>query len=631
MRRILFLIPFVASLLTPNISFAQTVLEPRKDADGKWGYSVNDQWVIQPHFERALTFSENVACVRLNNKYGFINSAGEVVIPYRFDAVFSFSEGMAAVSVNDKWGYINHSGVSVIPYRFDNAKSFSEGYAPVCVNGKWGFVDREGKCQIPYKYDNLNCFSEGLAAAEYQGEWGFIDSADNWYAAKEEFIPKFTNYARIYVEDEINKWQVKGKYEKTVDWQARVNDTTREQKISELTKVAEQQYIEEYSKAINISQRLSDYDADNEIFLIKDDNFGDLLVPVPIDFAPRFEQEFYSMKRTVRYFIENDKLGLAEMTFFADDDRRFVYSNQASLDYFVTRINYSFAPIEIDQSAITRMERGEQNVRYAQLNNSMKSDVDMNVPVSSTKNDNTFAVIIANELYKHEQPVDYAKTDGESFRNYCIKTLGLPEDRIHFCADATLNEMRMAINWITDIGEAFGEEAKVIFYYAGHGVADDASRSSFLLPVDGSGNDPESGYPTEKLYSQLGSMPVNSVVVLLDACFSGAMRDGEMMVASRGVAIRPKAAEPTGNLVILSATTGDETAAVYAQQGHGLFTYFLLKKLQESKGACSLGELVEYLQRRVNQESIVANKRPQTPTMICSQTMLDKWQKISLK
>lgn len=632
MNRLIIATVSALALLLPTLLSAQSPeLQPKKSPEGKWGYSVNDQWVIQPHFERALTFSENVACVRLNNKYGFINSAGEVVIPYRFDAVFSFSEGMAAVSVNDKWGYINHSGASVIPYRFDNAKSFSEGYAPVCVNGKWGFVDREGKCQIPYKYDNLNCFSEGLAAAEYQGEWGFIDSADNWYAAKEEFIPQFTNYARIYVEDEINKWQVKGKYEKTVDWQVRVNDTTREQKISELTKVAEQQYIEEYSKAINISQRLSDYDADNEIFLIKDDNFGDLLVPVPIDFAPRFEQEFYNMKRTVRYFIENDKLGLAEMTFFADDDRRFVYSNQASLDYFVTRINYSFAPIEIDQSAITRMERGEQNVRYAQLNNSMKSDVDMNVPVSSTKNDNTFAVIIANELYKHEQPVDYAKTDGESFRNYCIKTLGLPEDRIHFCADATLNEMRMAINWITDIGEAFGEEAKVIFYYAGHGVADDASRSSILLPVDGSGNDPESGYPTEKLYSQLGSMPVNSVVVLLDACFSGAMRDGEMMVASRGVAIRPKAAEPTGNLVILSATTGDETAAVYAQQGHGLFTYFLLKKLQESKGACSLGELVEYLQRRVNQESIVANKRPQTPTMICSQTMLDKWQKISLK
>ena len=631
MKQIVTYIAVILAVLVPNTIFAQSELEPRKDSNGKWGYSFNDQWVIQPRFERAASFSEDAACVRMNNKFGFINNVGEVIIPYRFDVAFSFSEGLAAVCANDKWGFINHTGTSVIPYRFDNAKSFSEGLAPVYVNGKWGFIDREGKCQSAYKYDNVNPFSDGLAAAEYRGKWGFIDNEGNWYNAKEDYIPSFTRYARLFVESEINKWQVKGKYEKTIDWQVRVNELTREQKVSEFTKVAEQQYITEFGKKINISQRLSDYDADNEIFLIKDDNFGDLLVPVPIADAPRFEQEFYTMKRTVRYFIEDDHLGLAEMTFSNDDDRSFVYSNQASLDYFVTRIDYKFDSIEIDQNAITRMERGEQNVRYAQLSNATKSDVDIDIPMSTTKNENTFAVIIANELYKHEQPVAYAKTDGESFRNYCVQTLGLPEDRIHFCADATLNEMRMAINWITDIGEAFGEEAKVLFYYAGHGVADDSSRSSFLLPVDGSGRDPESGYATEKLYAQLGAMPVGSVVVMLDACFSGAMRNGEMMVESRGVAIRPKEAEPTGNMVIVSATTGDETAAVYAQQGHGLFTYFLLKKLQETKGDCSLGELVEYLQRRVNQESIVANKRPQTPTVIYSEAMIDQWQDIKFK
>ena len=189
----------------------------------------------------------------------------------------------------------------------------------------------------------------------------------------------------------------------------------------------------------------------------------------------------------------------------------------------------------------------------------------------------------------------------------------------------------MAMHWVKDIGEAFGDEARVVFYYAGHGVADDASRSSFLLPVDGSGRDPESGYSVDKLYSQLSTLPVNSVVVLLDACFSGAQRDGEMMVASRGVAIKPKSAAPSGNMVVLSATTGDETAALYPQEGHGLFTYFLLKKLQESKGDCSLGELAEYVQKRVNQESVVANKRPQTPTVTCSPAMAQTWANIKLK
>lgn len=628
MKRFLALI---LTLLPLSEALGQNSIEPKMDINKLWGYCIEDKWIIPSQYERAFSYSEDVACVRLNGKFGYINIAGEVVINFRFDNAFSFSEGLAAVNMNGKWGFITHSGASIVSYRFDNAKSFTEGLAAVNMNGKWGFIDREGVCKIPYKYDNVNSFSEGLAAAEYDRKWGFIDVEGNWYNAKEEYIPKFSNYAKRYVEQQINKWQMKGKYEKTIAWQERVNDKTREQKVSEFTKEAENQYINEFGKAVNISQRLSDYDADNEIFLIKDDNFGDLLVPVPIDDAPKFEEEFYKMKRTVRYFIENDKLGLAEMKFYNNEDKLFTYSNQASLDYFVTRVNYQFAPIEIDQNAITKMERGEQNVRYAQLNNSAKSDVDINIPLSKSANDNTFAVIIANELYKHEQPVDYAKTDGESFRNYCIKTLGLPEDRIHFSSDATLNEMRMAMHWITDIGEAFGEEAKVLFYYAGHGVADDASRSAFLLPVDGSGRDPESGYPVDKLYSQLGALPVESVVVMLDACFSGAMRDGEMMVASRGVAIKAKEAQPTGNMIIFSATTGDETAALYPQQGHGLFTYFLLKKLQESKGDCSLGDLVDFVQRRVNQESVVANKRPQTPTVICSPTMTNSWKNIKLK
>ena len=607
-------------------------IEPKKDdTTGKWGYRKGDNEVVPPRYERAFSFSEGLGCVKLNGKFGYINMAGEAVINYRFDDARPFSEGLAVVTINGKAGLIQRDGMAVIPYKFDAAGSMSEGLAPVKYNGKWGFVDRSGACVIPYRYDNANMFSEGIAGVQLNGVWGFIDRTGKWYNAKEDYIPLFSDYAKRFVEKAVNAWQVKGKYEKTLDWQARVNDETRKLKVTEFTREAEKQYILEQGNAIKISQRLADYDADNEIFLVKDDNFGDLLVPVPIAEAPKFEENFYSMKRTVRYFVDNDKLALAEQTFENDEGQTYKYSNQASLEYFVTNVDYQFAPIEIDQAAVTRMQQGEQKIRYAQLKNSAKSDVDVNIPKNNAVNDKTFAVVIANELYKHEEAVPYAKTDGESFRNYCLQTLGLPEGRVHFSTDATLNEMRMSMNWLKDIGEAFGEEAKVIFYYAGHGVADDASRSAFLLPVDGSGRDPESGYSVDKLYSQLGSLSVGSVIVLLDACFSGSKRDGEMMVASRGVAIKPKTTAPNeGNMVIISATTGDETAALYPQEGHGLFTYFLLKKLQESRGQCTLGQLADYVSTRVNQESVVVNKRPQTPTVSYSPSMIDKWQNMTL-
>ena len=433
-------------LFSVNV-LAESQVVPKQGPEGKWGYYKDGQWVIGPKYERAMSFSEGLAVVKLNGMFGCINALGEQVTPFRFAAMLSFSNGMAAVKLNGKWGYIDKNGTSVIPYRFDEAKSFSEGLAPVFYYGKWGFINMEGKSVISYQYDSANPFSDGLANVRRNGVWGFIDAENNWYNEKDEYIPRFTDYAKRYVERQINKWQMKGRYEKTSDWNLRVNAQARQEKITFYTKEAEKFYIQEMGKALNMSQKISSYDADNEIFLVKDDNFGDLLVPVPIADAPKFEDDFYKMKRSVRYFIDNDKLGLAELTFTDDAGKTYTYDNQASLEYSVTNIDYKFAPIEIDQSAITRMEKGEQRISYAKLKGSAVSDVDMNIPVSKKVNQNTFAIVIANELYKHEEQVPYARTDGESFRNYCVKTLGLPEDHVHFSSDATLNEMRMAMNW----------------------------------------------------------------------------------------------------------------------------------------------------------------------------------------
>jgi hypothetical protein len=55
-----------------------------------------------------------------------------------------------------------------------------------------------------------------------------------------------------------------------------------------------------------------------------------------------------------------------------------------------------------------------------------------------------------------------------------------------------------------------------------------------------------------------------------------------MLASARGVAIKVKEEKPQGNLVVVSASQGDETAYPYNEKRHGLFTYYLLEKLQES-------------------------------------------------
>ena len=75
------------------------------------------------------------------------------------------------------------------------------------------------------------------------------------------------------------------------------------------------------------------------------------------------------------------------------------------------------------------------------------SDVDMDIPISSASNSETFAVIIANENYKKVAKVACSLNDGRTFRRYCENTLGIPAENIHYVEDATLGAMTAELNW----------------------------------------------------------------------------------------------------------------------------------------------------------------------------------------
>ena len=253
-----------------------------------------------------------------------------------------------------------------------------------------------------------------------------------------------------------------------------------------------------------------------------------------------------------------------------------------------------------------------------------QSSVDTQIAVNDSKQDKTFVVIISNENYKHEEAVPFAKNDGEVFNIYCQKTLGIPEDHIRFAPDATLGEMNFSIFWLGNMLKAYDGEAKAIFYYSGHGMPDENGKEAYLLPVDGFSQSTEGALSTKNLYSKLGEMPSRNIVVFLDACFSGAKRDGKMLASSRGVAIKVKDDPVSDNTVVFSAATGDETAYPYKSQKHGLFTYYVLEKMQQSGGYTTLGELSEYVTQNVKRKAVMENNgKSQTPTVIAASSNND--------
>lgn len=261
----------------------------------------------------------------------------------------------------------------------------------------------------------------------------------------------------------------------------------------------------------------------------------------------------------------------------------------------------------------------------------LSDSVDSGIFVTRTESKETFAIIIANENYRREETVPYAIKDGKIFYEYCNKTLGIPSSNIKFLEDATGNDFKYCLNWISNIVKVHEGSAKLLFYYSGHGVPDESQMSSYLLPIDGYGFDTSTGFRLGDLYKQLNSFPSKSIIVFLDACFSGANKDGKMLASSRGVSIKAKADSPIGNMVVFSAAQGEETAYPYTEKQHGLFTYYLLKKMQESKGEIRLGELGEYITTEVQKKSIVVNGKSQTPNVNPSASLGESWKSWTLK
>lgn len=490
----------------------------------------------------------------------------------------------------------------------------------------------------------------------------------------------------------VENWQKKGEFESTSAWQTRVNDITRQQYISKITsdysaqhekeineiKQEQVELAEQYEKyklnllntyyqyKINIAKNhffysdfeLKPYDADNETFLIHAKYLGDILLPVPVDEAPSFKQNWIAIRQNIKpEYIPYGEDVILNKIIFTNGNKSYIYDKHTIANYAITDVNYNFAPIDIpeinfdnieingisvipenENSPVLTLSHTEKplvkNNYTPQLNKisaSNKSDIDTSIPQNAElKNSTTFAVIIANENYNNVSSVPYAKNDGEILTRYLINTIGLPKDHVKVYNNATYGNMVAAFKHIDNLSLAFGENLNLILYYTGHGVPNEQTKKCMFLPTDGDATIPETCYDADKLYTTLGGYNANSIIILIDACFSGSTRGDDMLFASRGVKIKSNNSEPQGNMVILSASQGDETAYPFDKEQHGMFTYYLLKYIQENNGNIILGQLSEYLIEQVKRQSVVSNGKLQTPMVQVGKSIKDIWKNLKL-
>jgi len=259
------------------------------------------------------------------------------------------------------------------------------------------------------------------------------------------------------------------------------------------------------------------------------------------------------------------------------------------------------------------------------------SDVDHDIPVGSPENVHRYALIIGNEDYSThskelntEANVLFARNDASAFNEYAQKVLGIPSRNITMSLDATSAEMRQGLMKLNLIAKNTGGYAEFFVFYAGHGLPDEETKEPYLIPVDVSGKFIKLGIPLSEFYSTLSEFPTKKTTIFLDACFSGGARN-QGLIASRGIRVTPKSGMLKGNVVVFSASSGEESALPYMEKQHGLFTYYLLSKLQESAGQLSYKDLSDFMSQKVALESVIVNSKEQHPTTNVSADVTDLW------
>jgi len=192
-----------------SLTFGQDLFPYRQGI--LWGFCDSTKKIaITPKYQSADIFSRcNIATVKLNDKYGFINKEGKeiteikydrwsffwyshtyvwlnnkvgvidtngnVIIPIIYDNI-SFTNKIIGVKQNEKWGFYTFNGEEIREPTYQEIKIRSYHLTAVKLNDNWGFIDSTGKMKVKPKFEDVKGFSkQGLCAVKQKDKWGFIN------------------------------------------------------------------------------------------------------------------------------------------------------------------------------------------------------------------------------------------------------------------------------------------------------------------------------------------------------------------------------------------------------------------------------------------------------------------------
>lgn len=566
----------------------------------------------------------NVISFRSNETgaVGLMTEAGEIVAPAVFDGAGKASHGICAMRLGNRYGYFGEEGLALTEMNLRTARDFTATpagtpYASVRRdNGGWNIIDERG---IPVFSKD---YSAEIRDAKTLGLAAFYLDSRRIVRDDETLEDSFRDYAQKAVNNHLSFWYPKKEYETTQDWRVRVTEEKLLRKIEELRNAAAVRFVTERGDATLAPDdfKIVKYDADNSAYLLKHKKLGGVLVPVPRKESALFRENFDRAEiKAPDYGIgNNDRLTLRSADFIMPDGKVYradpyaVY--EAGTRYAGLEISLpgGAAPLDIPPRAVL-------------------SDVDRGIPALKPQPDRArFACILVNETYEKSANVLFAGEDGYAFEKYCEKTLGIARERILRSKNNSLHHMRRAVRELADKAKVY-PDAEVIFFYVGKSVSDRYG-NEYLLPTDCRPEDGvRDGFKLLDLYEELGSLRAKLVTVFLDSRICLKSTQGGSMTGGGKTLIALSDAVPAGNSVVFRSALAEESPQRFAENSHGLFTYFLLKKIKETRGNVAYAELADYLETQVKRTAVERFAEKQTAHATPSEELGDRWATLKIR
>ncbi|MEL7221312.1 MAG: WG repeat-containing protein, partial [Bacteroidota bacterium] len=154
----------------------------------------------------AIGYTQHFFPVKLDKKWGLINTDGKLVQEPIYDAIGEFKHfGYAVMQKKGAVGLLGPDGKESLEARYDDIKVLSKNLIAVMLDNEWSVINPQGQTVLDKGYARVRILQPGFLIYQVKGKWGLVKADGRILAAPkyDKIEAKGTKYFQTKIGDKI--------------------------------------------------------------------------------------------------------------------------------------------------------------------------------------------------------------------------------------------------------------------------------------------------------------------------------------------------------------------------------------------------------------------------------------------